>query len=525
MGVAASLSPLRPTEAGMIEGRAASDGTITVFKGIPFAAPPLGERRWQPPALPSKWPGTRRATEFGSSCMQAVRDQSAGGRAFSVESKVTNVTSEDCLYLNVWTPAKAPTDKLPVMVWIYGGGFMVGSGSVPIYDGEGLARRDVVVVSFNYRLGIYGFLALPELDQASAHHSSGNYGLLDQIAALQWVKKNIAQFGGDPARVTIFGQSAGGGSVQFLSLSPLANGLFQGAISENGTLYYNDPFLQERSPIAYKDLRKAEEDDQKYLKGGGVQSLAQLKAMSTAQINELPRAPFPPAFFSPVVDGWVIPAGFEDTYKKHAQANVPFMAGWTSSYYPELKITVAEYQKWARARFGSRAGEFLSLYPATTDEQAAVAIEQSARDSYRISVFLWAKSRRLDGPHKTFTYFFNHPLPGPDAASRGATAGHEIPYVLGSLHKSERPFTTEDHALEDLMTSYWANFARTGNPNGGRAPAWPAFDPTKPLTMQLGDGPGPIAVAGPEKVAFFQQYFDSKPPFCAFGQHCSIGQP
>jgi para-nitrobenzyl esterase len=521
---AATFSQTVHIDTGTVSGMPRSNSGVTAFEGIPFAAPPIGELRWKPPVPPAKLSGVLNADRFGPSCMQVIRHESAGGKAFSSDSRVPNETSEDCLFLNVWTPAKSAADRLPVMVWIYGGGFQVGSGAVPIYNGEGLASKGVVVVSMNYRLGIFGFLALPELDKESLHGVSGNYGTLDQIAALQWVDRNIAAFGGDHKRVTIFGQSAGGGSVQFLTLSPLAKGLFQRAISENGTLFQYDPYLQERSPIAYKTRDNAEPDNWGYLRGAGVESQQQLRAMSAAQLSALPPAPFPPAFFSPIVDGWVLPQGFAETYARGTQIDVPFMAGWTSSYYPQLKITVAEYRKWAGQRFGAMAAEFLALYPVSTDEEAAQAIEESARDSYRASIYLWAQIRQKNGPFKTYLYYFNHALPGPDKARLGATAGSEIPYVLDSLARSGRTFVKEDYALADMMTSYWVNFAANGDPNGKGLPVWPAFHSGAIVMMQLGDNSGQIPVATKARVEFYQRYFATQPK-CAFAQGCSIGTP
>jgi para-nitrobenzyl esterase len=517
---AANFPQIVQVDTGSVKGVLNEQSAVNSFKGIPFAAPPVGNLRWKAPMAAAKWAGVLNTDHFGNSCMQVVRHGASGGRAFSSESRVPNSTSEDCLYLNVWTPAKSAGDKLPVMVWIYGGGFQVGSGAVPIYDGEGLASKGVVVVSFNYRLGIFGFLAHQDLDKESAHAVSGNYGTLDQIAALQWVARNIASFGGDPKCVTIFGQSAGGGSVQFLTLSPLAKGLFQRAISENGTLFPDDPFLQERSPSAYKTLKQAESDDAAYLHKAGAESLQELRSMTTAQIDALPLAPFPPAFFCPTIDGWVLPEGFAETYAHGKQIDVPFMVGWTSSYYPQLKITVAQLHKWAEQRYGALASEFLALYPASTDEEAAQAVEQAARDSYRTSIFLWAQSRQKS--FKTYLYYFNHPLPGPDAAARGATAGSEIPYVLNSLSRSGRPFVKEDYALADTMTAYWSNFASSGNPNGKGLPEWPAFSPGAKVVMQLGNDDGPIPAATDARFEFFKRYFASKPPLCGFAQGCSI---
>ncbi len=505
-------------DTGAVSGAPATNSAITVFKGIPFAAPPVGNLRWKPPVAPTKWSGVLKADHYGPSCMQIYRATPIPGSENS-----SNAPSEDCLYLNVWTPARNAAEKLPVMVWIYGGGFMQGSSSSPQFDGEGLAAKGVVRVQMNYRLGIYGFLAHPELDKESPQGVSGNYGLLDQIAALQWVQRNIAAFGGDPGNVTIFGQSAGGGSVHFLSLSPLAKGLFQRAISENGLLFHNDPFLQERSPSAYKTIREAEADNMAYLRKAGADSLKQLRAMSGEQINALPKTPFPPAFYSPIEDGWLLPKGFGELYAEGKQSNVPFMAGWTSVYYPDLKITVAQYQKWANARFGKMAGEFLSLYPAATDDEAAQQIEQSARDSYRTSTFEWAAAREKGkGPYRTYIYYFNHGLPGSSKEKFGAGAGAEIPYVMNSLSKLTASFAKADHEIAEMMSSYWANFAKTGDPNGKGLPAWPQFNARNNITMQLGDGTQPIPAATDARFGFFKRYFASHPPRCSFAQDCSI---
>lgn len=500
-------------DTGTVSGVPGVNHAITVFKGIPFAAAPVGDLRWKPPVRPAKWRGVLKADHFGPSCMQSVRGT----------PNTLGEIREDCLYLNVWTPAKSAVDRLPVMVWIYGGGFQSGSATNPQFDGEGLASKGVVRVSLNYRLGILGFLAHPELDKESPHGVSGNYGLLDELAALQWVARNIAAFGGNPKRVTIYGQSAGGGSVHFLSLSPLAKGLFQRAISENGLLYSDDPFLQERSPSAYKQLEQAESDDMSYLRKAGVESLQQLRAMSSAQLNALPPAPFPPAFFSPIVDGWLLPQGFAATYAKGEQSDVPFMAGWTSVYYPELKITVAAYHKWIEARFGAMAGEYLALYPATTDDEADQAVEQAARDSYRCSLFLWAQQRQKKGS-RTYIYYYNHGLPGSDNEKFGAGAGAEIPYVMNSLAKLDRPFLKVDYALADMMSSYWANFAINGDPNGSGLPVWPAVDPNSKAIMQLGDDSGQIPVATEARFEFYKRFFASHPPKCSFAQECSIDQ-
>jgi para-nitrobenzyl esterase len=502
---------------GAIQGTRSSGSTITVFKGIPYARPPVGALRWKPPVAPLRWKGVRTADHFGHSCMQINRQTTIAG-----SRNPTDAPSEDCLCLDVWTPAHEASDRLPVMVWIYGGGFQAGSSSNPQFDGEGLAAKGVVRVQMNYRLGIYGFLSHPDLDRESPHKVSGNYGLLDQIEALKWVKRNIGAFGGDAQRVTIFGQSAGGGSVHILSLSPLAEGLFQRAISENGLLFSGDPFLQERSPSAYLPMREAEARNAEYLQSAGGISLKRLRTMSAEQINALPRTPFPPAFFGPIQDAWLLPEGMAELYAKGRQSHVPFMAGWTSVYYPGLRISPAGYQRWAVARFGSMADEYLSLYPASTEQEAAQAVEQGARDSYRSSLLLWARQRASEDS-RTYLYYFNHGLPGSAKEKFGAGAGAEIPYVMNSLGKIDGAFTDVDHKIAEMMSSYWVNFATTGDPNGPGLPTWPranALDGS-PM-MQLGDGTGPIAVTSTERFDFYRRFFNSRPPKCSFGQACSI---
>jgi len=514
---AADFPQVVQTDSGAVGGVPGTNPAVMVFKGIPFAAPPVGDLRWKPPVPPAKWNGVLKADHYGNTCMQRSRNAA---------TSQSPLVSEDCLYLNVWTPAKSPNEKHPVMVWIYGGGFMGGSASNPSFDGEGLAAKGVVRVSMNYRLGIFGFLTHPDLDKESPNHVSGNYGLLDQIAALEWVQRNIAAFGGDPKKVTIFGQSAGGGSVHFLSVSPRAKGLFRAGISENGLLYQWDPYLIERNPSAYKLIKPSEEDNLAYLKKAGVESLAQLKGMTAAQLNALPAPPFPPAFFSPVIDGWVLPEDFDDVYAQGKQLDVPMMAGWTISYYPGFKLTVADYQKWARARFGKMADEFLKLYPAATDEEASLQIEQSARDSYRISAYLWAVTRQKSQPkssaNKFYVYSYNHPEP-PDVQHRGASAGVEILYVMNSLSKlPERPFVKQDFDIADTMSSYWANFAKTLNPNGAGLPEWPAVNVQSHITMQLGEDSKPIPLATDPRFDFFKRFLEGHPPICHFAEDCSI---
>jgi para-nitrobenzyl esterase len=499
-------------DSGSVSGTHDANFAVTSFKGIPFAAPPVGALRWKPPAPVPKWSGVLKAERFGASCVQVVRQ--APSKNPNPEFGVSGPVSEDCLYLNVWTPAKASSDRLPVMYWIYGGGYIMGSGSVPAYDGAGLASKGVVVVSVNYRLGMLGFLALPELDAESSHRVSGNYGMLDQIEGLKWVARNIAAFGGDPKRVTIFGQSAGGGSVTLLTLTPLARGLFTRAISESGTMSPQDPQFR-GSPMFYKSLDALERDDQVYLKKAGIESLAQLRALSAEQIAALPPVPFPPAFFTPTVDGYVFPLGFSDSYAQHKQADVPIIVGGNSedgAAVPHLVTTVQAYEKWARQRYGAMADEFLKLYPASSDEAAGEMETQALHDHSRISKALWAEAYSGGTLSPVYLYFWNHPPPGPAVARLGAFHMSEIPYVMKSLANANRPYTAEDWKIADMMSQYWADFAATGNPNGQGLPVWPAFT-ADGSTMQLGDGDKAISPASSEtRYQFFRKFFASQTP-------------
>lgn len=454
---------------------------------------------------PAYWAGVLKADHFAPSCMQDIVTER---KPWTYEFMAHGEISEDCLYLNVWTPAKSAGEKLPVLVWIHGGGYTEGSGSVPAYDGEGLARKGLVVVTVNYRLGFLGFLAYPELSRESAHGSSGNYGLLDQIAALRWVARNIAAFGGDPARVTVAGQSAGAGSVHFLTISPLAKGLFQRGIAESGSQAWTSSEVS-RSPMAMKTLAEGEQDGLRFAEERGAHSLKDLRAMSWQQLNVNN-----PGRMVPVLDGWVIPEDFAVTFAKGNQNDVPFLTGCNADEggaVPHPTTTLEEFRKTAHQRYGAMADEFLKLYPAASDAQAGEAQNAAARDYARTSMYIWALDRQKTSHSKTFTYYWDHPLPGPDKETYGAFHTSEVPYVFNSLDKSDRPFDATDRAIADQMTSYWANFARTGDPNGKGLPLWPAFRASAQLTMELGDRPGPIPVANQLQFDFLEQFFARQP--------------
>jgi len=522
----AASAPVR-IDTGSLTGMAGRDPAITVYKGIPYAAPPVGDLRWRPPAPALPWEGVRKADSFGFACPQP-----GGEMAHGLQQ------SEDCLTLNVWTGAK-PNDgeKRPVYVWIYGGGFIGGTGASPEFDGESLARKGVVVVTFNYRVGVLGFLATPELSRESGHKASGNYGLLDDVAALQWVKRNIAAFGGNPDKVTIGGQSAGAGSVGFMALSPLANGLFRAGIAESHARDPRDPELRYLS-ISWRPLATAEAAGVLYAEQHGAKTLADLRAMPLDKLIEGSNSidssvktgsDGKPPLFRPVVDGWVIPQSYAKTYQTGRQNQVAFVAGNNKDEsgavpetafapmrasmgppragMPQTNVTLAQFEAAARRKFGALADEFLKLYPAKTDEEAALQNNASVRDNSRISTWLWGQSWSKGDKLPLHTYFWTHAMPGPSHDMRGAFHGSEIAYAFNSLDALDKPWTDEDRRIAETISSYWANIIKTGDPNGAGLPGWPAYSAKLPQVMELGDHFGPIPVASQDKIAFWKKFF------------------
>ena len=501
---AAAITKPVKVQGGLVSGVPAKSKAITVFRGIPFAAPPVGDLRWKAPKAAVAWQGTRTADKFSASCIQnIVQERKPWTHEFMAHGEI----SEDCLYLNVWTPAKSAQEKRPVFIYIHGGGNTEGSGSVAVYDGEGLAKKGLVVVTINYRLGVLGFLAHPELTKESDVKASGNYGLLDQIAAVRWVHDNIAAFGGDPARVTIAGQSAGASGVHNLTATPLAKGLFQRAIAESGSGVG-------AGPGNMRKLQDGEGDGVKFAAAKNASSLAALRAMKWQDVV----APIPGADtgrggfrFGPIVDGYALPASVQEIFAQGKQNDVPELTGCNKDEggaVPHPDITDDDYQKAARQRFGDLADEFLKLYPGATDAQARIAQNESSRDQARVSMYLWAVNRAKTAKAKAFTYFWTHPIPGPDVEKYGAHHTSEVPYVLAALDMSDRPFTAADRKVEDTVSSYWANFATNGDPNGKGLPKWPAVSEKPEFTMELGDKSGPIPVAGDQaKFQFFKKFF------------------
>lgn len=529
-GELAASVPVR-VETGQITGGPGRDTSVAVYKGIPYAAPPVGDLRWRAPAPALPWTGTRKTETFGHACPQPGGEMARG-----------MAQSEDCLTLNVWSGAKPGSgEKRPVYVWIYGGGFIGGTGASPEFDGEGLAKKGVVVVTFNYRVGALGFLATPELSKESRHGASGNYGLLDDIAALQWVQRNIEAFGGDPAQVTIGGQSAGAGSVGFLSMSPLARGLFRAGIAESHARYPRDTELRYLS-VSWRPLASAEKQGAKYTADHGAKTLAELRAMPWQQVIEGSAtidagvetgSDGKPPLFRPVVDGWVIPKSYWGTYQSGTQNRIAYVAGNNKDEtgavpetafaalragktppragMPQTSVTVAQFEASARRKFGKLASEFLKLYPARTDDEAALQNNASARDNSRVSTWLWGTLWTRANPQPLHTYFWTHAIPGPSHDTRGAFHGSEIPYAFNSLDALPQPWTAQDRAIAETMSSYWANIIKTGNPNGPGLPEWPAYSAQVPQVMELGDNFGPIPAASPEKVDFWKRFYATQP--------------
>jgi len=464
-----ATGPRVTTEMGVVEGK--REGAVNAFLGIPYAAPPVGEMRWKAPAAAAKWNGVRKATSFGARCMQ--------GRIYDDMIFRDPGPSEDCLTLNVWAPANAQ-GKLPVMVWIYGGGFQAGGTSEPRQDGKNLAKQGVVVVSMNYRLGVFGFFTHAELGTESGKKSAGNYGLLDQVAALEWVQRNIAAFGGDPENVTIFGESAGSFSVSLLMASPLAKGVFHKAIGESGAAFFNHG-------LPFKSLEEREREDAQFAQAIGGNSLAALRAVPANKLleavlkKEIGKSVF---HFEPAVDGYFLPEPVPAIFAKRKQNDVPLLAGWNrdegdSELNGNREPDAAMIRAAAEKEFGERTQELLKLYPARTDAEARRSLQDFNGDDFIAwSTWKWLEAQKTSGKQVVYRYRFDLSLPARDKAEGlGAYHSAEIEYVFGQLDAKGLPWRAEDRALSAQMQKYWTNFARTGDPNGTGLPKWPAYGP------------------------------------------------
>jgi para-nitrobenzyl esterase len=486
------------TRYGIVEGTR-TEG-ICVYKGVPFAQPPLGPLRWQPPQPPKPWRGVRPARTFGPRPMQT--------RVYSDMVFRSDTLSEDCLYLNVWTPGPSDTAR-PVLVYFYGGGFRAGSGDEPRYDGAAMARKGIVAVTVNYRLGVFGFLALPELTRESPHHASGNYGLMDQQAALQWVHDNISAFGGDPNRVTIAGESAGAMSVSAQMAAPLSKGLFVGAIGESGSVLGN---------LSPRTLSASEQQGEAFLALSGAHDLAGLRKLPAETLLKLSARSDAPRF-GPNIDGYFLTESPMETFATGKQADVPLLAGWNSaevsyrSLLGALTPTVAHYTETLHALYGDQAAEALKCYPAKTDKEVEAAATALASDRFiAYATWKWIDLHGKTDGFPVYRYLYAHPLPPlkghntPRAS--GAPHASEIPYALGNLPLVHAySWTQEDYAVSQTLQGYFVHFIQTGNPNGEGLPRWYGLQASIPKVMVIDTQSGSRPETHQKRYLFLDQFF------------------
>ena len=474
------------TAEGVVQGMTLPGG-VRAFRGIPFAAPPVRELRWKPPQPSARWQGVRLADRFADQCMQA--------RVFGDMSFRNAGVSEDCLYLNVWSPATArPNAGLPVLVYYYGGGFVAGDGAEPRYDGESMAKRGIVVVTMSYRLGVFGFFSHPELTAESPNHTSGNYAFMDQIAALRWVRDNVAAFGGDPRQVTIAGESAGSFSVSALMASPLATGLFARAIGESGAFFSGAVSSPPRS--------ETEQNGGKFAQAVGATSLAALRALSATELLDASGRPGVPRF-GPNIDGWFLPQTPAEIFAAGKQAKVPLLAGWNSEESNARAIirgeapTPENVSAAISRQFGERAAEAAKLFPASNAEEALQSATDLATDRFLgYSTWKWLDEHARTGGQPVYRYYYSRARPAPVEAGvtpnlaggvtrgnanappppppRGAVHSAEIEYAMGNLHLNKVfGWTPDDFKVSTTMQGFFENFIKTGDPNGAGLPRWP----------------------------------------------------
>lgn len=450
------------------------DGGVTAYLGVPYAAPPIGDLRWRQPRPVAPWPGARRADRFAPACPQT---------SVSMPGEAPPTTSEDCLYLNVWSPAKASGDRLPVLVFVHGGAYDTGATALPLYAGDRLAGRGVVVVTLAYRLGVLGFLAHPALSAESGHASSGNYGLMDQIAALEWVQRNIAAFGGDPGRVTLVGQSAGAMAISALMTSPRAAGLFHGAIGQSGGLF--EPVQLAPGYL----LANAERDGAAFAAALGAPTLAQLRDLPVETLLKGRGGPF-----HPVIEPWVLPQSPYDAFAAGRQHAVPLLVGWNTEEARSLTdlrpVTAATFEADIAKTFGALPPPLLAAYPYATDDEARRARGEFERDlRFGWDMWTWGRLQAANGRPAWLYNFAQRPPFPTDSVRAGWGASHfaELWYMFDHLDQESWAWTEGDRRLADTMAGYWVNFARTGNPNGSGLPPWPAYSEAAPNVQRLAD--------------------------------------
>ncbi|HLK55345.1 MAG TPA: carboxylesterase family protein [Chthonomonadaceae bacterium] len=497
------------TDAGLVQGVRAN--RLTVYKGIPFAAPPVEEFRWREPQPVKPWSGVHVMDRFAPACMQI---------GVSMPGETPPIVSEDCLYLNLWTPAKNASARLPVLVWIYGGGFTNGSASMPLYWGDRLARKGVIVVTLSYRVGPFGFLAHPELTRETPHHTSGNYGLLDQIAALEWVQRNITAFGGDPGCVTIAGQSAGATSVSLLMASPLARGLFQRAIAQSGGMF--EPLQLAPNYL----LANAEREGEAYATSLGVNSVAALRALPASDLLKGKAG----EVSHPVFEPYVLPDSPYNTFVAGLQNDVPILIG---SNDDEARSCIANLDTIKAATFmddvekawGSLPPQLLAAYPYATDEEARQARLDFERDlRFGWDIWAWARLEATKDRNSVYYYHFTHRPPFPEGSVKagwGASHYAELWYMFDHLDQETWRWSAADRKLADTMSRYWVNFARSGNPNDPGLPHWPKFTSTDARVLYLEDSIQTMGVANLKTLQVFDTVYSQVrgAPFGAQPQH------
>ena len=462
-------------EGGLLQGTV-EDG-LRVYRGIPYAAAPTGDLRWRAPQPAPKWEGVRAADQFGRACIQT-------------NAAIANLPapSEDCLYLNVWTPAKSAGHKLPVLFWIHGGGFVAGTPAEQLYHGEWLAKKGVVVVSVGYRLGVFGFLTHPELSAENPHHVSGNYAILDMIAGLQWVQKNISAFGGDPKKVTIQGESAGAAAVSILCASPLTKGLFRGAIAESGASFGPvrvDASFGESEPLASAEKRTVE-----WLASVNIPNIAELRKVPAEKLQAMIPRGF--GWTRPNMDGWVIAGDQYKLYESKQFNDVPVLTGYNSDEGATFGSANSQqaYVQSVRDRYKQFADKVLAAYPGGETPAEKWTARNLMRDSsFGWNAWTWARLQTKTGKSKVFVYYFDEKaeIPsGSEPGAYGARHASELPYVFRQLTEHGRPAPGPiDEALSEMMRTYWTNFVKTGDPNGPALPKWPAFNGTNPEVLHI----------------------------------------
>lgn len=466
--------PLRviQLDSGDVSGYRSDDGQVLTLKGIPYAEPPVGDLRWKAPKSVIPWTGVMACTTFSAS---PVQSKPTPFLMYTEEYLIPEEPiSEDCLYLNVWSTAKSTDEELPVLVWIYGGGFTSGGSACPIYDGEALARQGVIVVTINYRVGLMGFLAHPDLTKESRVGASGNYGLLDQIAALKWVQRNINAFGGDPEKVTIAGQSAGAASVHSLMVSPLATGLFHQAIGQSGSALMRPP----------ASLAEAEQIGKTAAYTAGLTSLRSMRSLSSDSLLKAMGNQF-----IPILDGYVLSKPAREMMTEGSYNDVPLLLGYNADEgFPGSARNAEEFQEGLIENFGpEKTEQLLRYYPASGDDIAMSSQKLlSTHITFGLPVIDWGILQASQGTGSTFLYYFDHTPPGPEEYTRfGAHHTAEVPYVFSTLDLVERPWEPGDDKLAHILSDYWINFVKSGNPNGKNLPVWVEFKVEDPLLMKF----------------------------------------